>query len=441
MFALCPRGSLSFGKFRPATFRRCAMFSAALLAGLALAAHAQAQQYRTIPPQLSERAAKQLTLIVAQALRNPQNFQQDKTEIDAYFKKYYFPKMTSTLPADLGLLAKRREDLFKRYIRSAQVKAAQEYLTDMTLKITRSIAQGNYHPAVRYNAVLILGELDQQYTVPPVPLPAGTNALLELLEKEDFKGVKVPASVRLGALVGLARHARFGIDAQYADRVTKAALGLIAEEQSPADLAPEVHHWMKCQAARILANQYAQKPNPQIQSALTAMIADSKMNLEDRCCMAALLKKFKYEAAEGIDGTATLVALGGLTKDVVSDEASLARDYQKAVLQSAPATGRGGFGRIPSGAGSAGPKYQRRRLLARLKAVTDGAQSLQAILPDAAKEQLKSLITPLASVMQTAADKNALDLDVTRQVLELASEIDNVVNGWQQPANAAKKPA
>jgi len=431
MFASC------FFRFGAASrVASCLYF--ALFSG-AFVTHALGQQYKTIPPRLNNRAAKQLSLTVSEALRNPQNFQQDKDKVDTYFTRYYFPKMTSTSAADLGRLGKMREDLFKRYLRAAQVKPAQEHLTNMTLKVMRSIARGNYHPAVRYNAVLILGSLDQQYAPTPIPLPAGTNELLELLEQEDFKGVKVPASIRLGALVGLERHTRFGVDARYADRVTKAVLQVIALEQPPTDLTLDVHHWMQCRAAHVLANQYAKGPTPEMHAALTAMIADVDMGLEDRCCVAELLGKIEYSKAKGIDGAATVVALGGLTKDVVSDEAKHARDHKKEVLRGSPATRLGGF--RGQGVGGTEPTYARARLLSRLKSITDGADSLQAGLPDASKEQLQSLTTALAPVMQVAADKDSFDLDIVEQVLRLTSEIENVVNGWQQPAEATDEPA
>jgi hypothetical protein len=73
-----------------------------------------------------------------------------------------------------------------------------------------AIAKGNYHPAVRYNAALILGQLDAQPGAKP--LPAGTEAILAFLENDQFNNVPVPTAVQIAALVSLHRHARLGVD-------------------------------------------------------------------------------------------------------------------------------------------------------------------------------------------------------------------------------------
>jgi len=166
---------------------------------------ADAQQYKTIPAnaRISAKAAKALRGKVSQALRNPSALAANRGAIDDYFKRYYFPIMTDTDPASLGQLAKLRDDLFKRILRNATSKSAQDHITGLTMAIMGRIALDQYHPAVRYNAVLILGELDQQYATkganpkPPTPLPAGTNALLVLLEKDEVKKVKIPPMLKV----------------------------------------------------------------------------------------------------------------------------------------------------------------------------------------------------------------------------------------------------
>ena len=66
-----------------------------------------------------------------------------------------------------------------------------------------------YHPAVRYNAVLIIGMLDKTYAAPgrpPVPLPEGFVKLHTILDAA-VKGKQVAPFLVVGALVGLQRHA------------------------------------------------------------------------------------------------------------------------------------------------------------------------------------------------------------------------------------------
>ncbi|NOY28892.1 MAG: hypothetical protein GXP28_01590 [Planctomycetes bacterium] len=392
-----------------------------LLLAVVATPNAKAQRFQSIAPEISVRESKAMRGQATKALRDPAAFQANKKALDNYFTKYYFPSMT--LPAKLGELGKRRENLFKQFLRPAKVAAAREHLTDLTLKAMRSIARGNYHPAVRYNAVLILGLLDEKAAstgagaTQPVPLPAAANELLELFEKDEFDQVQVPASLKLGALVGLERHARFGIDRQYADRLTQASLAMIAREEPPADLDPEVHHWMRCQAARVLSRQFAGGPNAQVQAALTGMIADPHMSLDDRCSVAELMKRITYDSAADGDLIATVGALGDLTKAVAGDEAEKADNFQQKMLRS-----RSDIDELI---------YERRQLVARLHAIYAGANSLSKGLPGAERQKLQTLLSMLDPVMEIAEDKDAGDLEITPKVIEMESQVRTVVESWK----------
>ena len=236
---------------------RCARISAlVMLAIVFLPSPVWAQLYRDIEPKLTDRQAKAIQGQVSQAIRDPAGFGANAGAVTDYFTKYYFPKMTHTDAESLAELGDMREDLFRRYVRASPNEESQATLTDLSLRVATALSQGNYHPAVRYNGVLILGNLDQQIAggrnnpTPPIPLPAATAVMLDLLEQDDFKGVKVHPSVRLGALVGLERHARFGIAPQHAARVTKAALDVIAQDNPPEEVAKDVHLWMKTRAGQ-----------------------------------------------------------------------------------------------------------------------------------------------------------------------------------------------
>ncbi len=393
---------------------------------LGTSAVSTAQQFETLKPEVTVRESKPMRGPAAQALRDPAAFQSKKQALDDYFKKFYFPQMT--LPAQFGLLEKLREGLFKQYIRPAKVPAAQKYLTNLTLTEMRRIAQGNFYPQARYNAVLVLGMLDEKVAgsgaaaSKPVPLPAATIELIEILEKDEINNVKVPASLKLGALVGLERHTRFGLDPKLADRLTKAALATIAQEEPPADLDPDVHHWIRCQAARVLSRQFAGGPNAEVQAAFASMIADANMGLEDRCCVAGLLGKIKYDAASGVELASSVSAFGNLMKSVVRDEAEKAEEFQKQMLQGGNVRQ---FGKSPV-------TYQRSQLVARLEAILTGASSLRSGLQDAEQTQISNLLATAVQVMEVAHDKNSEDLDITPKVIELESQVRAVVDSWEK---------
>jgi len=409
----------------------------------ALAGTAAAQRYKDIKPKVNLKQAKALARDSDNALRNPGAFNAGgKQAIDRYYKDFVFRAMTQQSADRLANLGKLREDLLKR-LRNSPVPAAQTHLTKTVFTAMRAITQGNYHPAVRYNATLILGLLDQKYAVggtepqPPVVLPAATAELLKLLEQKEFKGVLVHPSVKVAALEGLQRHVRFGMDPQYQDRVTQVAMAVLAQSPDVLNVNVDVNNWMKCEAARVLAWQFRRGPNQQVHAALTKLIASSKLDLADRCCIAGLLKDIKYDAAPEADVAATLQPLGDLTKAVVAEGAEQARDFETLVLdgnRGGGGFGGGGFG----GRGAAqGPKLERRELLDRLKSIGQGAKSLSAGLPDAEKQKVENLLELLAPVIEVSQNPKALDLDVTGEVLKLEESIDSIVSSWQPAAAAA----
>ncbi len=426
---------------------RCARVSTlAALAIMLLATPAWAQRYKEIDPKLTDGQARALDRTVGQAIRDRAGFGANAGAVEDYFKKYYFPKMTQTDPDSLAELGDRREDLFRRYIRVAANAESQATLTDQTLNVVEAISQGGYHPAVRYNAVLILGNLDQKIAggranpTPPIPLPAATAVMLGLLEQEDFKGVKVHPSVQLGALVGLERHARFGIAPEHAERVTKAALDVMAQEDSPEEVPNDVHHMMRCRAASVLASQHRKKPDAEVQTALDALMINEKLDLDDRCFVVGLMKMLDYTQADGVDSAATVAALGSLSRDVMKAGAEVADEYQQEIL----GNGGGGMNRRNMFRGDGrrggddGPKFERRRLLSRLRAIYNGGNSLIEGAPDATKARLQSLLDAMKPARVAAADKNMVDLDIVEAVLQADRDVDQMVQSWKQVAAPAK---
>jgi len=416
--------------------------------GLLLPDKVWSQNYETVEPKISSRDASRTKMQIMQALRNQGAYQQQREKFDPYFKAYLFPKMTIFSAENLAEIAKDRTSLIK-LIQSANDGQAQQYLTNMSLQLAAVIARDNYHPASRYNAVLVLKDLDQRYTsgfgtnaTPPVPLPKATEALVRLVEEEEFEGVKVPKSVKLGALVGLERHSRFGIDEQLVSRVSAAALEVVAQQEPPPEVQRKVHDWIRCNAAQVLANLSKEGPSEEVHTALTSMIADEAMNLDDRSTIAAQLRKIDYTQANDLEKTSTVQAIGGLTKSIVAEGAKLARKYQEEVLSRGPVgrgarSFRGGIGRREEDE----LRFERRLFLAQLGNVTTGAVSLAKGLPDEPREQLKGLVSTYDPVTKLAANQDATEIEVTDQVIALERKLTALLDTWQQPAEEEQPAA
>jgi hypothetical protein len=433
------------------------------------------QGYKHIPPSLNNAEQRALAPKVGTAL-NAASLGAEQTKIvDDYFKKYYFPMMTSTSPAALGQLAEMRKNLFVRYLDRAGSAATFDYLNSLTFNAMVAVAIGDFHPAVRYNAALVLGQLGDKSLklsggAAPKPLAKGTDALLKLLESEEFKGVAVPSSVRVAALVGLERHTRLGLDPQLADRVRKATLTIALRPDAPADVNDNVYGWMRAQAVQALANLEAKGLTKPTADALAKLLVDEKIDLDRRCDMARAVTAPMLAGAQGVDAAALVTALGQLADQSLADEVEPAEKYQEEIVSDPSAMampgrgggefgggrgyggGRGGefgggfgggFGGMMGSGVEEGPRYEKRRMLQRVKVLIEASEALKsaASLKAEDKKRLDDLQSPLKTLFAEAAKKNAVDPDVTEAVLQAAHTIADVVAGWTKGGGEAAADA
>ena len=94
-------------------------------------------------------------------------------------RRYYFPAMTKFAPDDLAKLCKNRgTTCLAAILWASQNEELQTHLTKLAFDAMKGIAiKPVYHPAVRYNAMLVIGMLDDKYAIarganqrPPKPL-------------------------------------------------------------------------------------------------------------------------------------------------------------------------------------------------------------------------------------------------------------------------------
>ncbi len=379
-----------------------------------------AQEYRQLQPKITKRATRiSLEMTTKDVLRGKVDFQEGKRSIDAYYVKYFFPTMTRYAPSDLENLADYREDLLEA-LRDSTVPTAQKYLTGLALKACWSLARGDYHPAVRYNAALILGLLDQRYAQvanSPVPLAKATDALLQIIERDTFqmrdKKVPVPTSTKVAAWLGLERHARFGMDSKYAPRVASAALATIEDQQPDTEVEPAVQHWMQCLVAGVLAYQFSDGPPPQIQAALMGLISADRLSLDDRCRVAKLVSRIEYATAEVPDGQAAVLALGALTQDVMHDENQASQEFESSRRNDSDAP------------------YPRHRLLSRLSSIYTCGTTLVDGLAEKPQQNIEALLSALDPVINVLENKKSSDTDVTNSVIRQKPAVDQVVAPWK----------
>jgi hypothetical protein len=414
-----------------------------VVALVTLASSASAQQYQA--DEVDENAGK-LKLTAEQCVKNPQRFSADRARFNEFFEKYYFPAMTRFSPDELGQLGRLRDDLFSRFLWATNNEDLQRELTQMAFAKLQPVERNkgkSYHPAVRYNAILILGMLDATYPsagTKEVPLKEAT-AELTLIINAAAEGKRVPPFLVVGALVGLQRHAALigNLDRATAETIPSAALKLVGTEVKFPEADAKVAEWIRLQAAEVLAKLGNPGANGEVVAAFQKMIAGEttpKMSLDGRLQAAAMLGKLKLDGAK-IDAAATAHAVLELALTVAEDEAKEAKSFTDMQISS------GGFG--IGGAATGGKKSRvkfdpntqeftldKRILLARL---TDLQASLKDFKPAAPADKQPTFDAVLAAVnpVLTSAQGNETDIGITSAVEDMAKTVREAV----KPGSAA----
>ncbi|GEM_PF-5814370 len=133
--------------------------------------------------------------------------------------------------------------------------AHQEAVAHLLARLPALVEKKDAPMAVRYNAVLLIGLLNQresQDNQPPVPLPEALPVLLDIVSDAQ----KHPPVIRIGALVGVVRHTRYGSvsDPQLAARLLRTLLQVLEKGWPELESSPAVNTWIRIRAAEGLGN-------------------------------------------------------------------------------------------------------------------------------------------------------------------------------------------
>jgi hypothetical protein len=245
----------------------------------------------------------------------------DTNAFDRFFKTMVFPLFTQWQDIKVGSKtisplvggtsgvfppAKLRSNLKSDYASRATNAAAHEHLNQLTLSEMERIANGNFHPLCRANAMLAIGELKE--TDPNGP--PYKKALPVLLKAAT--ALNSIANVRLPALRGLLRQATDGIDADSRAAVITAMLAMLNQHTPPAGRSPEEHDWICRRVIDVLSAIGQPGNNGAVPSAMLAVINDGAASLPIRCAAAAALAKVKLNSQPANTASVLVKTLGKL---------------------------------------------------------------------------------------------------------------------------------
>lgn len=305
-----------------------------------------AGQYRQLPV---EDALKTETSRVRNILRNGKVAGADKDLLDGYYKKYGFARWS--LPENYHRLPGFRKELVNDFRMSKD--GSREYLNDLCLTFFEQMASVDVHPAVRYNAMLVIASLntkDPDFRDNAVPLEAALPVLLKAVQNEQ----QIDA-VKIAALRGIWRHAALGIpNEQNRNAVIQVASELAAAKIATGRTAAG-HAWMRRRAIDILGMLGIPGENSETAKLLADIISQQSNPPSVRLAASDALGRLKATDETQVDTAATAVGLGKLALEVCksfSDEMQeeVDRRKQERLLGFAGGAGAMGPGMMP-GAG------------------------------------------------------------------------------------------
>ena len=101
-----------------------------------------------------------------------------------------------------------RFKFFRDHLEICTVPEVHTYLADLALAQFQVVVDDNFHPVVRYNAMLLISSLNDQDPVRVGPSRATPEPMLRALPVilDEFQKPENSDAIRAAALVGLVRH-------------------------------------------------------------------------------------------------------------------------------------------------------------------------------------------------------------------------------------------
>ena len=239
--------------------------------------------------------------------------EEEEKVFEAYYRQYFLPRWTQ--PEHLASLPLFRREL-RNNLQVARSGPPHSRLQQVVIDYLGRMASANVHPAARVNAMLMIGELNEEEPVragdAPTPLPATLPVLLKTLD--DDRQID---PVKVAALVGIVRHAQFGQRTPESTAAIQRAMIRLANSPGAPARSAEGHAWMRAQAARTLGLLGSVGENAAVARLLAALVADDQLEMLVRCHAAAALGQLNYAGAAGLNVAQVVAALGRLAADAV----------------------------------------------------------------------------------------------------------------------------
>ncbi len=206
-----------------------------------------------------------------------------------WFERFEIAQMTQTDDETVSRLGELRNEFFKDYFATRVTANGRRAVIETTLPTLIKIVSNDgqrYHPAVRMNAMLMIGRFDttaadRQNKRPPVPTAKSLTFMLSVFNNGAF-----PPELRIGAMTGICRHVNADSFAA-TSRLPDAEKGIIYTEAlaiagggTALDEWPEDgRYWMTRLAVQALGDWGEAGNDGAVIDALSGIIADNNRRM------------------------------------------------------------------------------------------------------------------------------------------------------------------
>lgn len=289
----------------------------------------------------------------------------NETTFDNYYTAYYFPKWTLTSEKSLAELPQERFKFIRDHLEYSAGKnqTAHDRLLDLTFDYLKPIVQDpEFHPAVRYNAMLVIGMLNatearRAGVVGAVQLPEPYGKTLPVLV-EEFKKADNNDAVRVAALLGITRHLEWDnyraagtkMPAPTRTEIVNALTELVQLQTPPQGRTPAGHTWLRRRAVEALAHTGVLGVDAKLAALIDSLITDDKQPLALRCTAAETIARMEYKAPVALPVAPTTRNLGYLAVVACSQELARLAHLQQRDKELSRISGEGGAGPVGGGA-------------------------------------------------------------------------------------------
>ncbi len=276
---------------------------------------------------LSREQISELKKAVSDIRMKETSLAEKQKEFNDYFNLIVFPPWLA--PDKVANFAKERIDFKASKLYSLrEVPDAHEALNRLTQKTMGDIVGGqNYHPVARFNAMLLIGELDEVEPVGKVPGVPFKEAQKEFLRVMSLDARLAPDYIKIAAMQGLLRHAQAHVvTGADAGNAVNLLLPIAAAAKPPAGRSLDGQVWMRRRAVQIIGA--IGLSGGAVTSELQKIVKDTSAPFNLRCDAAMALGELEYKelpqakAAE-LGKDVGLLALDATRREVKETEISL----------------------------------------------------------------------------------------------------------------------